>query len=739
MNQMKKKLFAFALVAVMLLSVVTVFPAYAAQSKAEQYLSTMTTEDKISQMIMPAFRYSTDADGNRTNVTEITDEIAATLEKHSYSGVILFGQNTPTNENTTRLVDALQKANAAGGDRPQLLITTDQEGGNVTRLGQGTMMPGNMALGAINDLSVTKEVASMMGAELSALGINADFAPDVDVNNNPANPVIGVRSFADDAQTVAAHGSAFVEALNDAGVISTLKHFPGHGDTDTDSHTGLPCINKTYAELKQNELIPFRACINAGSQMIMTAHIEYPQIETTTYTSKQTGKEIYLPATLSKTIITDILRGDMGYDGVVITDAMEMDAISKHFDKYDAAKLAIEAGVDILLMPVDTTTAEGFAEMDTYISTLAQMANDGEISMDKIDAAVLRILKLKENNNLFTAYDGSDIESRVEYAINNVGTKESHDKEWEITKKAMTLVKNDDNTLPLTTTNQKTIVLVPYDDETIPMNYAVRKLTQDGKLPEGAEVVAYSYRNKTADDVLPMIEGADNVVFMSEVYGAYALKGDIAKMADTLADTIHENDGKFIVMSVSLPYDVARFQKADAIMIAYLPRSMTVDPEDKVTEIQQYGSNMPVALYMMFSKDDAPTAKLPINIPQLDESYSFTETVLYERGFGLTYETEEEPTTEAETTQPEETTESSTEATTEAATTAAETTAATTSATTATTTSATTAASSTTSSSTTSSTAVQTGESSVAIIMLVILIAAAGIIYYFNGYRKKIK
>ena len=737
---MKKKLFAFALVAVMLLSVVTVFPAYAAQSKAEQYLSTMTTEDKISQMIMPAFRYSTDADGNRTNVTEITDEIAATLEKHSYSGVILFGQNTPTNENTTRLVDALQKANAAGGDRPQLLITTDQEGGNVTRLGQGTMMPGNMALGAINDLSVTKEVASMMGAELSALGINADFAPDVDVNNNPANPVIGVRSFADDAQTVAAHGSAFVEALNDAGVISTLKHFPGHGDTDTDSHTGLPCINKTYAELKQNELIPFRACINAGSQMIMTAHIEYPQIETTTYTSKQTGKEIYLPATLSKTIITDILRVDMGYDGVVITDAMEMDAISKHFDKYDAAKLAIEAGVDILLMPVDTTTAEGFAEMDTYISTLAQMANDGEISMDKIDAAVLRILKLKENNNLFTAYDGSDIESRVEYAIINVGTKESHDKEWEITKKAMTLVKNDDNTLPLTTTNQKTIVLVPYDDETIPMNYAVRKLTQDGKLPEGAEVVAYSYRNKTADDVLPMIEGADNVVFMSEVYGAYALKGDIAKMADTLADTIHENDGKFIVMSVSLPYDVARFQKADAIMIAYLPRSMTVDPEDKVTEIQQYGSNMPVALYMMFSKDDAPTAKLPINIPQLDESYSFTETVLYERGFGLTYETEEEPTTEAETTQPEETTESSTEATTEAATTAAETTAATTSATTATTTSATTAASSTTtSSSTTSSSAVQTGESSVAIIMLVILIAAAGIIYYFNGYRKKIK
>ena len=201
------------LAALILILSMAVVPAAAAQSKAGQYLASMTTEDKISQMIMPVFRYSTDADGNRTNVTQITDDIAESLEKHSYSGVILMGQNTPTNENTVRLTDALQTANAKGGDRPQLLITTDQEGGNVTRLGQGTMMPGNMALGAINDLSVTKEVASMIGSELSAVGINADFAPDVDVNSNPANPIIGVRSFSDDAQTVAAHGAALSRRL----------------------------------------------------------------------------------------------------------------------------------------------------------------------------------------------------------------------------------------------------------------------------------------------------------------------------------------------------------------------------------------------------------------------------------------------------------------------------------------------------------------------------------------------
>lgn len=635
---MKKKALSLFISAVILSSV---FAIPTAATQTDDYLSSMSTEDKISYMIMPAFRYSTDDEGNNTNVTEITDDIEAALQKHSFGGVILFGQNTPTNEGTIRLTDALQKANAKGGSRPQLIISIDQEGGNVTRLGQGTVMPGNMALGAANDTSLTKEAASMIGSELAALGINADFAPDVDVNSNPSNPIIGVRSFSDDPQIVAEQGAAFVQALNGSGVISTLKHFPGHGDTDTDSHTGLPLINKSYDEIRQNELVPFQTCIDAGSQMIMTAHIQYPQIETNTYKSKLTGEEIYLPATLSKTIITDILRGDMGYNGVVITDAMEMDAIAKHFDKYDAAKMAIDAGVDIMLIPVDTTTKAGFEEMDNYISTLADKADSGEISIEKINAAVKRILTLKENNGLMTPYDGSDIESRVEYAINHVGTKENHDKEWELAKKAITLVKNDNDTLPLTKPNQKTVILVPYDDETIPMNYAVRMLTQDGKLPEGAVIEAYSYRKRTLEDMMPTTEGADNVIFLSEIYSASALSGDTAKMADSICDDIHSRNGRFIVMSVNLPYDVARYQKSDAIMLAYLAVSMPVDPEDKTKEIQKYGANMPAALYMMFSDEAAPTAKLPVNILQLDESYSYTDTMLYERGFGLTYTTEE--------------------------------------------------------------------------------------------------
>ena len=215
---MKKKILSFLISSSLIFSA---FPVTVAAVQKDDYFSLMTTEDKISQMIMPSFRYSTDEGGDMNNVTEITAEIETALQNHSYAGVILFGQNTPTNENTIRLVDSLQKANAKGGERPQLLISIDQEGGSITRLGQGTVTPGNMALGAANDLNITKESAAIIGSELSALGINVDFAPDVDINNNPANPVIGVRSFSDDAQTVAQQGAAYVETLNNICRVST--------------------------------------------------------------------------------------------------------------------------------------------------------------------------------------------------------------------------------------------------------------------------------------------------------------------------------------------------------------------------------------------------------------------------------------------------------------------------------------------------------------------------------------
>ncbi len=604
-------------------------------------LEGMTTEEKISQMVMPAFRYYTDASGKKQPLEEITPDVTAILQKRGFAGVIFFAQNAGETAKTVRLVDAMQSASGSVEGRPQLLTAIDQEGGLVTRLGQGTQGPGNMALGAVGDVSATKEMAGIIGQELAAIGINFNFAPVADVNSNPANPVIGTRSFSDDPQAAAEHCVAFMEGLRETGTISTLKHFPGHGDTATDSHTGLPCIDKSYDQLKQNELIPFRACIDAGAEAVMTAHIQYPQIETETYISRKTGEEISLPATLSKTIMTDILRGDMGFDGVIVTDALGMDAIREHFDTLDAARLAIEAGVDILLMPVDTSTPEGIAALDQYITDIARLADEGTISMDKVDAAVLRVLHLKDEKGLLAPYESGDLEARVDQAAAQVGSRANHEKEWAITKLAITLVKNENNVLPLTKEDQRIAVLTAYDNEVLGMEYAVGLLRDEGKLPQGTTVSVSSIQKKDLAAVKPLIADADHVIVVSEAGSAAALDpaetgGAYAVLVDGIIDQVHANGGTVTVLSASLPYDTARFQKADALLIAWTARSMSEDPRVTDGAVKQYGPTMPAALYLALSPDESPAGRLPVNIPALDGAGHFTDAVLYERGFGLT-------------------------------------------------------------------------------------------------------
>ena len=640
-----KKITGLLLAAVLLLGLFPRLSPRAAAAEAptpQSLLATMTTEEKVAQLLMPTFRRFPDDAGQTQNVTQLNDAIAGSLARHGFAGVILFAENTPGNEQTLRLTDALQQANA-GENRPQLLISIDQEGGNVTRLGEGTQTPGNMALGAVNDLSVTRDMATILGEELLALGINWNFAPVLDVNNNPANPVIGPRSFSDDPQVVAKQGVAFMEALRATGAISTLKHFPGHGDTGTDSHTGLPCISKTYDQLKACELLPFQACIDAGAEAIMTAHIQYPLIETGTYVSKATGEAVSLPATLSKTLLTDILRGDMGFEGVIITDAMTMDAIATHFDPIDAAVLALNAGVDILLMPVDTSTPAGITALDEYITALTARVAAGDLSPQTLDAAVLRVLQLKESKGLLAPYDPAPLDARIAAAA-TVGSRANHAEEWEAAKRSITLVKNKNQTLPLVARSQKILVLTPYDDEPASMEYAVNLLRDEGNLDAGTTVTVDTYQGRTFDQLRPLLQGVDHVMLVSETYSAAALdphdpngKGKTSALLDQLMDAIHSQGGTASVVSVYLPYDVARYDKADAVLLAWSARIMNEDPRQAQGAIQQYGANMPAALYLALSRTDSPQGRLPVDIPALDESYHFTDTVLYPRGFGLTY------------------------------------------------------------------------------------------------------
>ena len=238
----------------------------------EAILSGMTLEEKVGQMMIVSFRVWKEmpeggSEGNQTvenaeeeipavNVTELNDPIRQSLADYHFGGTLLFAENCRDAEQVARLVADLQATNQAGGGLP-LLVCADQEGGSVARLGFGTTGPGNMALAATGDPENARTMAAIYGTELSLLGINADFAPVIDVNSDPNNPVIGIRSFSDDAGVVSQFGGAYIDGLHSTGTIATIKHFPGHGNTDTDSHTGLPLIDRSYEELRALDLIPF--------------------------------------------------------------------------------------------------------------------------------------------------------------------------------------------------------------------------------------------------------------------------------------------------------------------------------------------------------------------------------------------------------------------------------------------------------------------------------------------------
>lgn len=609
-------------------------------------LASMTTEEKVQQMLMPTFRYYDGA-----GVTSLNEEQEEFIANHGFAGVILFAQNNTSTEQSVTHIDELQRANCKKEDRPQLLVSVDQEGAGITRLSHGTQGPGNMALGATGNSAYAEEMGGIIGQELSAIGYNVDFAPVVDVNSNPSNPIIGVRSFSDDANTVATFGNAFVRGLKQENIITSLKHFPGHGDTSTDSHTGLPRIEKTYDELKKNELIPFASCIENGVEMIMTAHIQYPQIEKTTYTSIKDGTEIELPATLSKTIITDILRGDLGYNGVVVTDAMNMSAIASHFEPLDAAKLAINAGVDIILMPGDTSSKEGLEALDQYIKDIAALAESGDISMENINKAVDRILTLKENNGLLTVYDGSDLSERIQNATRVVGSERNHEKEWEIAQNTITLVKNAGQFLPITN-SEKTVILVPYANEVLSGEFAVERLQQDGLIKQNMDISVFLTNGKTVEEMQEAVAGAKNVLAVTEQYSEAGLAAKQYTNLDAVADYVHENGGKMAFLSCNLPYDVARLQKGDAILLAYSCKGMTEKPDFSKGSVPTYGVSIPAGIYTAFNKH-ATLGKLPVSIPALDTECKYTAETLYTRGYGLQYENSvdpDEPTTSTTTT-----------------------------------------------------------------------------------------
>jgi len=344
-------------------------PSSASAGHIKALMESMSVEDKIGQMIMVGF------DGQ-----SLTPELESHLNEIHAGNVIFLGRNYANPQQMWEFTSALQRMASRRPAPVGLFTAIDQEGGVVARLLNGvTVFPGNMALGATAQTHYARRAAEVTAQEMLQLGLNMNLAPVLDVNNNPGNPAIGVRSYGESPELVAAMGAEAVAASQSAGVLATAKHFPGKGDVTRDSHIDLPHVAHSRERLNRVELAPFQAAIAAGVGAIMTAHVTFPAIE----------PEPLLPATMSQKVLQGLLREELGFRGIIITDDLFMGAISKSYGLAEAAIRSINAGADIVLM------CHKPDEQAIAIKAVWEAARSGRISMDTIDSSVRRVLSVK--------------------------------------------------------------------------------------------------------------------------------------------------------------------------------------------------------------------------------------------------------------------------------------------------------------------------------------------------------
>ncbi|MDA0567262.1 glycoside hydrolase family 3 protein [Streptomonospora sp. S1-112] len=503
-----------------------------AEEKAEEVLAGMSTADKIGQLLVLTAEGTTAQDS------------ADLVSRYRPGGLIYFPESLTGAEQIARMSNGLQRAAADHGAGVPLFLGIDQEQGMVSRLEIGTRFPDAMAVGATRDPDQAAALARVTAEELAALGINLDYAPDADVNSDPANPVIGIRSFGSDPDLVADLAAAEAEAFADAGVVPVVKHFPGHGDTAADSHTGLPVVDKTRREWEREDLPPFRRAVEADVDAVMTAHLVLPALD-------DSGE----PATLSPRVVRDVLRGELGYDGMVTTDALNMEGVRQTHDDGEVAVRAVLAGVDQLLMPPDPQAA---------VDALRAAVEDGRISQDRLDASVRRILKVKAERGLFDA-EPADVQA----AAGALGTDDHRAAAAELAERSVTLLRNEGGALPAA-------------------EGATVSVTGTGAEEIGAELERLGL-TVTADPA-----GADLAVV-----GTLNARGDAGQAA--LVASAAASGTPVAVVAQGNPYDIADLPDADAYLATY----SAVDPSR-------------AAAARVIAGEVAPSGRLPVDIPGTD-------------------------------------------------------------------------------------------------------------------------
>jgi beta-N-acetylhexosaminidase len=565
------------------------------QARAERWVQSrvarMSLREKVGQLFMTQ-AYGQTADTQDPAAVAANqeaygvDNAAQLIDRYKLGGIIYFvwSDNVANPEQIAGLSNGIQDAALDQRLPIPSLVATDQEGGIVARIGPpATEWPGNMALGAGRSDADARRAAAISGTELDAMGVNWDFAPVADVNVNPQNPVIGVRSFSEDPALAARLTAAQVRGYQGAGIAAASKHFPGHGDTATDSHTGLPVIDHTRAEWRQIDRPPFQAAIDAGIKAIMSAHIVVPSLD-------PSGD----PATLSRPIMTGILREQMGYDGVVITDALGMQGVRDKYGDDRVPVLALKAGVDMLLMPPD---------FDLAYNAVLEAVRSGEISERRINRSVFRILRLKWQLGLFrNPYVDESAVSET------VGTPEHLAAAQRITDRTPTLLKNDSGLLPLQPGSGQSALVTGWGvstTQTIADGMADRGVAADvfetGTNPTAAQIEAAVAQAQSRDLTVVTTNGA----WRTGSEGQRELVNQLVASGKPV-----------IAVAARDPYDIAYYPDVPAYLTTY---SYT-------------GVSMQSLVRVLFG-EVSPTGRLPVTVPSADDP----ATPLYPFGAGLSY------------------------------------------------------------------------------------------------------
>jgi beta-N-acetylhexosaminidase len=574
-------------------------PSREAVRWADKELKGMTLDKKIGQLISVGV--------NATYLAQDSaefKELRRQVEQNHIGGIILF--KGPVYE-SVHLVNRMQ-----GFARVPLIVSADLEAGAGMRFDSTVNFPWNMAVGATGNPEYARRQGEITAREARALGVEQIFAPVVDVNNNAQNPVINVRSYGEDPQEVARMASAFIEGAQCGGVIATAKHFPGHGDTATDSHRGLPVINLPRSRLDAVELVPFRAAIAAGVGSVMSAHIGLPQIDPTTVAPlprANTNRPTYadsevltenatLPGTLSPQVLTGILRRDLGFDGIVTTDALDMSGLTIYFTPGESAVRALLAGTDMLLKPADA---------DATLRGVREAVQTGRLTEKRIEDSARRILAAK--------YDLGLVRKRItplESIDTEVSTADAEKLAQEIADHAVTIVRDDAHLLPATSlpANARVFVLAVTNGEDrlwVAQTFA-SSLARSGRK---VEVMTLDERSsdKEVDKALERAKGADLVV--AALYGrvrtGQSNSGALPEPGKRALDKLIERKAPLVGISFGNPYLLESFPDLKTYVVAY----------GDMPSLQR-------AAARALSGEIDVTGRLPISLPKL-----------YARGTGI--------------------------------------------------------------------------------------------------------